>query len=59
MNSISQTRKIKTATLRDVLRDMVHEVTERWDRDRQKLDDDIEYASIEEVIDEVFEEYME
>ncbi len=45
--------------LRDVLEDMVKEIIHRWEEDKNKLDDDIQYTSIDEVVREVFEEYME
>jgi hypothetical protein len=45
--------------LKDVIRDMMQDAKQRWELDQEMPDDERQYASYEQVIDEVTEEYMQ
>lgn len=54
---MSRERSNMTVT-KEVIQNIVFEILDRWNRDQEKLDDDMLYSEIENVIEEVIEEYF-
>lgn len=45
-------------TLKDVVRDILLEILDRWNEDREKMVNDRVYREIDDAIEEVMDEYL-
>ncbi len=45
-------------TLTEVIQDMITDILLAWEEDQRRLDDDRVYSSINDVIEEVLQEYI-